>query len=104
MRSNKFTAKAKGHWEQIDYEGQTQSGWVNKGYKAYLEAEGYTQQEAIDYENTFSPVVRFVSIRLIIVAYIDLKLYQIDIKMIFLNGRLDKEIYMDQPMGFVVKG
>ena len=60
----------------------------------------------MDYEETFSPVVRFASIRLIkaIVANLNLELYQMDVKMTFLNGELDEEIYMDQPQSFVAKG
>ena len=55
---------------------------------------------------TFSPVVRFVSIRLIlaIVARMDLELYQMNVKTAFLNGELNEEIYMDQPLGFDLKG
>ena len=51
-------------------------------------------------------MVRFASIRLIlaIVAQLDLELYQMDVKTTFLNGKLDEEIYMDQPLGFKAKG
>jgi hypothetical protein len=64
------------------------------------------QQEGIDYEETFSPVVRFASIRLIlaIVAHMNLELYQMDVKTASFNGELDEEIYMDQPIGFVADG
>jgi hypothetical protein len=75
-------------------------------YKACLVAKSYTQREGIDYEDTFSPVMRFASIRLIlsIVAKKDLELFEMDVKTAFLNGELDEEIYMAQSVGFEVQG
>ena len=54
------------------------------------------------YEETFSTVARFLSICfiIVIVANLNLELYQMDVKTAFLNGELDEDIYMDQSIGF----
>jgi hypothetical protein len=75
-------------------------------YKARLVAKGYSQQEGIDFDETFAPVVKFSAIRVLLAlaAYYDLEIHQMDVKTAFLNGDLDVEIYMRQPDGFVVPG
>lgn len=71
-------------------------------YKARLVINGSRQQYGIDYNETFSPVVRFESIRalLAVAAKEKLKLKQFDIKTAFLNGVLEELIYMSQPVGY----
>ena len=75
-------------------------------YKARLVAKGFTQKNGIDYKETFSPVSKKDSLRIImaLVAHYDLELHQMDVKTAFLNGNLEEEIYMDQSEGFSVKG
>ena len=71
--------------------------------KSRLIAQGYTQVERIDFDETFAPVARLESIRilLVIASYLNFKLYQMDVKSAFLNGMLQKEVYVEQSKGFV---
>jgi hypothetical protein len=75
-------------------------------YKARLVAKGYSQVEGVDFQETFSPVARFTTMRVLLTmaADMDLEVHQLDIKTAFLNGYLDGEIYMEQPEGHVVEG
>nr|GFC18075.1 putative retrotransposon Ty1-copia subclass protein [Tanacetum cinerariifolium] len=70
-------------------------------YKARLVAKGSTQTFGIDYQETFSLVadIRAIMILLAIAAYYDYEIWQMDVKTAFLNGRLDEDIYMEQPEG-----
>ncbi|CAA7045319.1 unnamed protein product [Microthlaspi erraticum] len=65
---------------------------------------GFTQREGIDYDEVFAPVVKHVSIRILMSAVVnqDLELEQMDVKTAFLHGDLDQELYMEQPEGFEV--
>jgi hypothetical protein len=72
-------------------------------YKSRLVAKGYSQMEGIYFHEIFSPVVKLVSIRIVLalVSFLYLELEQLDVKTTFLHGDLDKEIYMEQPEGFI---
>eukprot|EP00268_Persea_americana_P015414 TRINITY_DN17101_c0_g1_i5.p1 TRINITY_DN17101_c0_g1~~TRINITY_DN17101_c0_g1_i5.p1 ORF type:complete len:525 (+),score=94.13 TRINITY_DN17101_c0_g1_i5:1509-3083(+) len=74
-------------------------------HKARLVARGFSQQYGVDYEETFSPVAKMVTIRTIIslAAYKCWKLWQLDVKNAFLYGELDRDIFMEQPQGFISK-
>ncbi|KAL0431969.1 UNVERIFIED_CONTAM: Retrovirus-related Pol polyprotein from transposon TNT 1-94 [Sesamum radiatum] len=80
-------------------------GYIDK-YKARLVAKGFKQKEGLDFFDTYSPVTRIMSIRVLIAiaALYDFEIHQMDDKTAFLNGELDEETYMEQPEGFVIPG
>ena len=75
-------------------------------YKARLVAKGYSQVARVDFNETFAPVAKFITIRCILAlgAAMDWEIHQMDVKTTFLNGILEVEIYMDQPEDFVQEG
>ena len=97
-------------WELVDLPSRIKplnSKWIFKQkmkadgtidkYKARLVIKDYKQKEGLDYFDTFSPVSRITSIRMIlaIAALQNLEVHQMDVKTVFLNGDLDEEIYME---------
>ncbi|GJY36545.1 retrovirus-related pol polyprotein from transposon TNT 1-94 [Tanacetum coccineum] len=71
--------------------------------KARLVARGYRQEEGIDFEESFAPVARLEAIRIFLAfaAHMNMVVYQMDVKTAFLNGNLQKEVYVSQPNSFV---
>ncbi|GJS90063.1 retrovirus-related pol polyprotein from transposon TNT 1-94 [Tanacetum coccineum] len=71
--------------------------------KARLVAKGYAQEEGIDFEESFAPVARLEAVQIFVAyaAHKSFPIYQMDVKMAFLNGPLKEEVYVAQPEGFV---
>jgi hypothetical protein len=65
-------------------------------------AKGYSQVEGLDFDETYAPVARLESIRILLAyaTYHGFKLYQMDVKSAFLNGPIKEEVYVEQPPGF----
>ncbi|KAK8488101.1 hypothetical protein V6N11_019771 [Hibiscus sabdariffa] len=83
--------------KKTDMDGNVQT------YKGRLVAKGFGQIHGVDYDETFSPVAMFKSIRILlaVAAFHDYEIWQMDVKTAFLNGKLEEDVYMTQPEGFV---
>ncbi|GJV50389.1 putative ribonuclease H-like domain-containing protein [Tanacetum coccineum] len=70
--------------------------------KARLVAQGYTQEEGIDYDEVFAPIARIKAIRLFLAyaSFMNFIIYQMDVKSAFLYGTIEEEVYVCQPLGF----
>nr|GEX86337.1 zinc finger, CCHC-type [Tanacetum cinerariifolium] len=77
-----------------------------KKFKARLVIQGFRQKSGIDYFDTYAPVARISTIRLLIAmaSIHNLIIHQMDVKTAFLNGELDAEVYMNQTQGFIMPG
>ncbi|KAK8655659.1 hypothetical protein V6N13_108231 [Hibiscus sabdariffa] len=83
--------------KKTDMDGNVQT------YKGRLVAKGFRQIHGVDYDETFSPVAMFKSIRILlaVAAFHDYEIWQMDVKIAFLNGKLEENVYKTQPEGFV---
>jgi transposase InsO family protein len=116
MQSEMQSHADNGTWEIVDPKGKNirnilGNRWVlvkkrDGRYKGRLVVQGFGQKHGIDYDETFSPVVRYETVRFILakVCVEDWDLKSMDVSTAFLNGELNQEIYMKQPEGFIVKG
>jgi hypothetical protein len=80
---------------------QDEHGVVTRN-KARLVAKGYSHVEGLDFDETYAPVARLESIRILLAyaTYHGFKLYQMDVKSVFLNGHIKEEVYVEQTPGF----
>ncbi|KAK9036766.1 hypothetical protein V6N11_021694 [Hibiscus sabdariffa] len=83
--------------KKTDMDGNVQT------YKGRLVAKGFRQIHGVDYDETFSLVAMFKSIRILlaVASFHDYEIWQMDVKTAFLNGKLEEDVYMTQPEGFV---
>ena len=67
-----------------------------------LVAKGYSQEEGIEYDETYAPVAHLEAIRMFLTyaAHSNFRVYHMDVKSAFLNGELEEEVYVEQPLGF----
>ena len=72
-------------------------------YKAQLVAQGFTQSHGIDYKETFSPVARLNSIKVLLSINKSWDLHQLDVKNAFLYDNLAEKVYIEQPPGYVTQ-
>jgi hypothetical protein len=90
----------------MDIQGKLEPDNTVDKYKARLMAKGFTQKKGEDYFDTYSPVTRLITIRVLIAltASHDIPIHQMDVKTTFLNDEYDEEIYMKWQEGFITHG
>jgi hypothetical protein len=89
-------------WTKWVFRNKKEEHRVVTRNKARLVAKGYAQVAGLDFEETFAPVARLESIRILLayVAHHSFRLFQMDVKSAFLNGPIKEEVYVEQPPGF----
>ena len=118
MKEEITTIEKNGTWKMVESEGKSAIDlkWVFKTkfvadgilekYKARLVAKGYVQQHGSDFEKTFSSIAHFENVKIVLAlaAQRQWSVYQFDVKLAFLHGELQEEVYVGQPEGFVIEG
>ncbi|GKF44556.1 putative ribonuclease H-like domain-containing protein, partial [Tanacetum coccineum] len=99
MDSCRFSLWEEGNW--VYSNKKDERGYVVRN-KARLVAQGYRQEEGIDYDEVFALVARIEAIKIFLdfSSYMGFIVYQIDVKSAFLYGTIDEEVYVSQPLGF----
>lgn len=90
------------YYYKVDFQGKYKADGSLNRYKARLVARGFQQNTGIDYFNTFSPVIKPLTLRIMFslaVTY-DWKVQRVDINNAFLNGQLKETVYIQQHKGF----
>nr|GEU49681.1 hypothetical protein [Tanacetum cinerariifolium] len=105
LEISSLTRRQDYHQNKIDFKIKKDERSLVIRNKARLVVVGYSQQEGIDYDETFAPVARIEAIRLFLAyaAHKDFTVYQMDVNTAFPNGILKEEVYVSQPLGFVSK-
>ena len=91
---------------KLDFKKKSKTEGTIDNYKARLVTKGYKQHKGLDYFDTYSLVTRITSVRVmfVIIAMRNLTVHQMDVKIAFLNGDIDEEIYIKQPEVIAVFG
>lgn len=87
------------------YKNKSDEKGVVTRNKARLVAQGYTQVQGVDFDDTFALVAHLESIRLLlgVACILKFQLFQMDVKSAFLNGYLNEEVYVEQPNGLLIQ-
>lgn len=84
------------------YRNRMDEQWIIVRNKARLVSKGYNQEEGIDHDETYAPIARLEVVRLLLeyACMRGFKLFQMNVKSAFLNGFINEEVYVTQPLGF----
>ena len=87
----------------MSFSGEGDQGWENREVQSAFGSQRFLTKHGIDYDETFAPVAKFTSIRILfsLAAKYSLMIHQMDVKTAFLNGKLEEDIYMVQLDGYV---